>query len=103
MDSPPHGDSLYARGASESFDLTAWDSEHSVLLLKLTVGATPFQSCGACPATDYSGNLAVGFITWYACKSLRIHGGASGQRIAKPLYGQKLYLGFESLPLRQIQ
>src|SRR5579872_2034037 len=25
------------------------------------------------------------------------------RRFAKPLYGQKLYLGFESLPLRQIQ
>jgi len=47
MDSPPHGDSLYARGASEISDLTAWDSERSVLLLKLADGANPFQSCGA--------------------------------------------------------
>ena len=41
-------------------------------------------------------------MTLDTCKSLRLHVGASGQRHAKPLYGQKLYPGFESLPLRQI-
>ena len=55
-----------------------------------------------CPVTDYSGHFALRFVSWYNCKSLRFHQGAPGQRIAKPLYGQKLYPGFESLPLRQL-
>jgi len=54
-----------------------------------------------CPVTDYSGHLVASSVWWYKCKWLGLRSGTWGQRIAKPLYGQKLYPGFESLPLRQ--
>ena len=42
------------------------------------------------------------FMVLYPSKCLELCCSASERRIAKPLYGQKLYPGFESLPLRQV-